>query len=166
MFQLRKLALKGGECQCFRRRPRLRYGGSPPGNASAMHPFRALRPVLALCLLAAAAAGASGFRFLVEDETLCADDERLCIRGSLSYEPNPRLVDFRGRVTATAEPGEFVLVLVGHQRDGTRRYAEMRLAVKGKYSEVVSQRMIPDWPDIDDWALDHVAFRPAPENRR
>ena len=117
-----------------------------------------------LWLLNVTAADAAGLRFLLEQEVFCAPLEALCVDGSITYEPNSRLLALGGRITATRQPGDLVVVLLGHQRDGTARYAEMRIPVEGRYSEVVRHRMVPDWPEIDDWAFDHAEFHPADED--
>jgi len=123
-----------------------------------------LPAVLAALVVAGPAAGerypADGFRFLLNDERVCDAAERLCLRGTLSWEPNVRLFELRGRLLATAEPGELVVTLVGHARDGSRRYTDLSVRLEGRYSEIVDERMIPDWPEVYDWTLEGVAFYP------
>lgn len=119
--------------------------------------------VLAAVLLTASFAASEpgyGFRFLLKDERVCDAAERVCLRGSLSWAPNARLFQLRGRLLTSAEPGELVLTLIGHARDGRRRYADLRVRLEGRYSEIIDQRMIPDWPEVEDWSLDGVAFNP------
>jgi hypothetical protein len=122
-------------------------------------------PLLAVAFVAAspppATSLAPGLRFLLRNSTLCDDRERLCIEASVTWEPNERLVELYGRVKATARPGVFVIVLVGHARDGTARYAEMRVPLEGRYSEIARHKMIPDWPEVQDWAIDHARFEPG-----
>ncbi len=116
-----------------------------------------------VCLATAGAAYAAGLRFVLREEVFCAPQEALCIDGSITYEPNSRLLALGGRITATRQAGEFTVVLIGHQRDGTARFTEMRIPVKGRYSEIVRDRMVPDWPEIDDWAFHHAEFHPDGE---
>lgn len=123
-----------------------------------------LAAVLLLAILAAGAPSARdslspGLRFLLENERVCAPDERVCLRATLSYEPNLRLLDLQGRVLATTAPGELVIVLVGRMRDGSRRFAEMRLRLDGRYGEIVDKRMVPDWPEIYDWRMYSLDYR-------
>jgi len=99
-----------------------------------------------------------GLRFLVRGDKLCDDTGVLCLHASITWEPNARLLELYGRVTATVEPGTFVIVFRGHQRDGTVRYTEMSIPLNGHYSEIARDKIIPDWPEIDDWAVDHGRY--------
>jgi hypothetical protein len=121
---------------------------------------RSLSAILLLFPAWAAASAAPGLRFLVRSETLCDADRVLCLEASVTWEPNERLIQLYGTVQATARPGDFVLVFRGHMRDGVVRYTEMRVPLDGKYSEIARRKMIPDWPEIDDWAFDHARFEP------
>lgn len=110
---------------------------------------------------AAAAGFAPGFRFLVRDDRVCDTTGTICLDMSIVYEPNARLLELYGRVAATTEPGVLVVVFAGHARDGTTRYAEMRIPLDGHYSEIARKKIIPDWPEIGDWAFDHARYEPA-----
>ena len=116
--------------------------------------------LVAAGLLAATGAGAAGLELLVQGERICDARGVVCLDATITWEPNPRLLELRGRVAATAPPGELVIVFLGHQRDGTVRHAEMRIPLEGHYSEIVRDKMIPDWPDVADWAFDHALFEP------
>ena len=137
------------------------YGGvlCPPGPMPS--PFlSSLSAALLLFPAWAAASAAPGLRFLVRSETVCDADRILCLEASVTWEPNERLIQLYGRVEATARPGDFVLVFKGHARHGVVRYTEMRVTLDGKYSEIAREKMIPDWPEIEDWAFDHARFEP------
>jgi len=99
-----------------------------------------------------------GLRFLVRGEKICDTSGALCVQASITWEPNDRLLELYGRVTASTEPGTLWIVFRGHQRDGTVRYTEMRIPLKGRYSEIARDKIIPDWPEIDDWAVDHARY--------
>lgn len=116
-------------------------------------------------LAVAQASSAPGLRFLLRDGRVCDADRVMCLAASITYEPNDRLLSLHGRVAATGPAGVFVVVFAGHARDGTRRYAEMRIPLDGHYSEIARHRMIPDWPEVTDWALDHARFEPRGEDR-
>ena len=101
---------------------------------------------------------APGLRFLVRGEKLCDATGVMCLRASITWEPNARLLELYGRVIASVEPGTLVLVFRGHQRDGTVRYTEMSIPLNGRYSEIARDKIIPDWPEIDDWSFDHGRY--------
>ena len=91
---------------------------------------------------------------------LCDTDKTVCLRGTLIYEPNPRLLRLRARVQFAPGPGELRIMMTGTNRGGDRRYAPMEITLRGKYSEIVDFKMIPDHPDVNAWEIDRISFEP------
>lgn len=114
-----------------------------------------------LLLLAVAASALAGpLRYLARDELLCEPSQATCIRGTLTYEQNSRLLRLRGRVSSAAGPGIFQITLTGTTRQGYRRYAPMEVRIRGRPTEIVDYKMIPDHPDVYDWVIDRIEFVP------
>lgn len=116
--------------------------------------------LLASAVLAPSAALASRTLYLARDEPLCDGPRTLCIDGTLTYDVNDRLLWLRGRVRATAVPGTLRITVKGTNRLGHVRYAPLEVRLRGRASEIVDFRMIPDHPDVANWAIDRVDFVP------
>lgn len=127
---------------------------------SRRHRAQLLAPVAGL-LAALASAGvlASRTLYLAEDEAICDGERLVCIDGTLSYDVNDRLLWLRGRVQFTTVPGLLQITVKGSNRLGHVRYAPMEIELRGKASEIVDFRMIPDYPDVANWAIDHIVYR-------
>ena len=123
--------------------------------------IRAANPVTGVLLLFSVAAIA-GPRDRITDagSMLCDDGDQVCIRGTLTYRSNPRLLEFRGRVQRATGPGLLRIRVVGETLDGFARRTTMQIRIRGHYSEIVEQRLITDHPDVDAWALERVSFEP------
>lgn len=125
-----------------------------------------MRPVLELLGLVAlgcACPALAGPALYIERGGLICDTEQtVCLRGNLVYEPNPRLLRLRARVQFAPGPGELRILMTGTNRSGDRRYAPMEITLRGKYSEIVDFKMIPDHPDVNAWEIDRVSFEPEP----
>ncbi len=124
-----------------------------------------LAPTLAALLLLLALptdALASRLLYLARDEQLCDVQRTACLDGVLTYEVNERLLWLRGRMTTSAGAGTLQIILRGANRLGHVRYAPMEVALRGHKGEIVDFRMIPDHPDVADWAIDRIGFVPAP----
>lgn len=119
-----------------------------------------------LASLASTAALASRTLFLAREELICDAGRVICIDGTLSYDVNDRLLWLRGRVQATAVPGVLVITLRGSNRLGHLRFAPMEVALRGTATEIVDFRMIPDHPDVANWSIDRIEFRPGGDRRR
>jgi hypothetical protein len=117
--------------------------------------------VFAVLLFACAPALAGPLRYLARDELLCAPAKTACVRATLTYEQNNRLLRLRGRLVSAPGPGLMQITLTGTNRQGDRRYAPMEIAIRGKPTEIVDFKMIPDHPDVYDWAIDRIAFKPT-----
>ena len=123
--------------------------------------MRRLAQIL-LCIswsLAMTAAAASQLTYLSRNTLICDEPRDFCLRGSLSYNPNPRLLRLNGRVQKAPGPGLLRITLTGTNRLGHRRFAPMELRLRGTYSEIVDHKMIPDYPDIYAWSVDRVEYQ-------
>ena len=114
--------------------------------------------VALLALLAAADVEASRTIYLARNEALCATGGHACIKGTLSYDTNSRLLTLRGRVQFAPGPGEFRITVKGSNRLGHVAFAPMEIKVRGKPTEIVDFKMIPDHPDVENWQIDHIEF--------
>jgi len=116
---------------------------------------------LSLLALACTVPALAGPTLYIERGGLICDAEKtVCLRGTLVYEPNPRLLRLRARVQFAPGPGELRIMMTGTNRSGDRRYAPMEITLRGKYSEIVDFKMIPDHPDVNAWQVDRVSFQP------
>lgn len=111
-------------------------------------------------ILASGAALAAGTLYLAEAELICDGERVICIDGSLGYAVNDRLLWLRGRVQFTTVPGLLQITVKGTNRLGHVRYAPMELELRGKASEIVEFQMIPDYPDVANWAIDRIVYLP------
>ena len=114
--------------------------------------------VLAAGWAACASVDAATWSYLARDELLCTRDETACVRGTLSFERNDRVLRLRGRVKSAPGPGLFTVWVTGESRGGFRRYAPMEIDIRGRPSEIVDFKMIPDHPDVYEWAIERVEF--------
>jgi hypothetical protein len=114
----------------------------------------------AVLCLGTAPSLAGPFRYLARDELLCEPSRATCVRATLTYEHNDRLLRMRGRLVSAPGPGLIQITLTGTTRQGFRRYAPMEIAVRGRPTEIVDFKMIPDYPDVYDWVIDRIAFVP------
>lgn len=110
----------------------------------------------ALFFLTAAFAGPR--EYLFRGERICDADEVFCIRGTLSYQSNPRQLRLRARVQTAPGPGLLRIRLAGANPQGYRRFAPFEVRVRGHYSEIINHRMIPDHPDVPGWVVERVEF--------
>jgi hypothetical protein len=119
---------------------------------------RRLVTLALLAVFAATPAGAARFTDLLDDEQLCTRDEAVCLRGTLRWEHNPRLLTLRGRLESAPGPGLLTIWLTGTTRLGHRHYAPMEIRLRGNRSEIIDFKMIPDHPDVYEWTIDRVEF--------
>lgn len=106
---------------------------------------------------------ASRTLYLADEELICDSDRVICVDGTLSYDVNERLLWLRGRVRFTTVPGLLQITVKGSTRLGHVRYAPMEIELRGKASEIVDFKMIPDYPDVANWAIDRIVYLPAPD---
>ncbi len=125
---------------------------------SAARAAASLPAVGLLALLAATAVEASRRLDLARDELICAAGRTVCIRGSLTYDTNSRVLELRGRLQSASEPGLFRITVRGSNRLGHVRFAPMEIRLRGNRTEIVDFRMIPDHPDVANWQIDRIEF--------
>jgi hypothetical protein len=104
------------------------------------------------------AALAAPRNYLFHDERVCNSDRVFCLRGTLSYDSNPRLLWLRARVETAPGPGLLRIRLSGANELGHRRFAPFEVRVRGHNSEIIDHKMIPDYPDVQSWVLERVDF--------
>jgi len=110
----------------------------------------------ALLLLSVSLAGPRDYLF--QDKRICVAGEVFCFRGTLAYNSNPRVLHLRARVQKAPGPGLLRILLSGTNQQGDRRLAPFEVEVSGHYSEIINHKMIPDHPDVEDWAVERVEF--------
>lgn len=115
-------------------------------------------------LLTAADAGASRVLYLARQELLCDTAQDACVLGTLSYQTNERLLWLSGRLRSATGPGMLQIILKGTTRQGFVRYTPMEITLRGKATEIVDFRMIPDHADVANWQIDRITFVPATAN--
>ena len=124
--------------------------------------MRYLVSVLMLSLLAPPAAMAGPSETILGKNALfCDEQDRVCLRGTLTYRANSRLLELRSRVQRTVGPGVLKIRLVGENADGHIRRTTIDLRIRGDYSEIVNTRLITDHPDVYSWDLDSISFEPG-----
>jgi hypothetical protein len=96
--------------------------------------------------------------FLFQNQRVCDTSEVFCFHGTFVYESNPRLLHLRARVQTAPGPGMLRIRLAGTNQLGHRRLAPFELRVRGHYSEIINHKMIPDYPDVSNWAIERVDF--------
>lgn len=124
--------------------------------------MRLLSIVFLLFLAAAGAIAGPRERVTGSNAELCDAERNVCLRGAISYYSNPRLFELRSRVQHASGPGLIVFRLTGETRDGHVRRTSIEVRIRGRYSEIVSTRLITDHPDVDSWTLESIQFTPGP----
>lgn len=101
--------------------------------------------------------------YLKKSEVFCDTQQFLCLSGSITYEPNFRILELRARVQKQTGPGEIRLYFSGSNRLDQLRRTEIVLKIRGAHSEIVNLRIRPDAPDVDNWQLAGFLFTPEGE---
>lgn len=131
-----------------------------------------IRPLLGLgAALLSTAAVAGKTQYLLRNERFCDVEEQFCMDGSLRYEVNSRLLRLWGRVRTSPGRGLLRIRLAGTNRLGHRRISAMEVQLRGTIGEIVEFKMIPDHPDVYEWAITGIEFEtgerdPPKESRR
>lgn len=149
------LAVARGEC--FWKVSPIRYAGTL---------CLVITRLSAVLLLLASAGQASTFYFLARNERICAVEEAVCIRGTISYDTNSRLLHLRGRVERAPGTGWLRLTFVGVSERNQRGSTTMEFPIRGRCSEVLDRKLVPDHPQIDDWRLEVMAWFPDERDSR
>jgi hypothetical protein len=123
-----------------------------------------MRPLYAAALLTLLAASVSlaGPREILnrDNASLCDSERRVCLRGTLAFYANPRLLELRSRVQVAEGPGILKFQLVGENANGDTRRTLLEVRIRGHYSEIVNSKLIPDDPDVYSWRLESISFEP------
>ena len=117
-------------------------------------------PRATMVLLIATAALAEERQYIRKNETFCDSSGVLCLHGSLTYGPNSRIVSLNARVQKATGPGTFLIILSGSNRQEMLRRTEIRLTIRGTYSEIINHQMRPDAPDVSEWQISSFVFNP------
>jgi hypothetical protein len=96
--------------------------------------------------------------YLFRNERLCDPGEVFCLSGTLTYQSNPRLLHLRARVQSAPGPGLLRISLTGTNQQGHRHFAPFEVRVRGRYSEIIDHKIIPDHPSVQGWAIERVEF--------
>jgi len=110
------------------------------------------------CLAMQAMAG--DVEYLKKNERFCDLADTTCLRGTIAYRVNERLIELNARVETAIGPGTLRVGLSGENRQGHRRMTSIETVLDGHASEIVSVRMIPDAPDVYSWKIDSILFTP------
>jgi hypothetical protein len=117
---------------------------------------------LSSLLLASVAVAGPPENVTPPNSELCDGQRQVCLRGSLTYYPDPRLLELSGRVENASGPGLLKIQLVGENSDGYKRLTTLEVRIRGNYSEIVNTRLITDHPDVYSWRLVSITFEPGP----
>lgn len=132
--------------------------GCPASHTVVMRPSSAVLP----CLLVASWCLAAPYETINPgNSALCDNEKRVCLRGTLSYYRNPRLLELRSRVQRAEGPGLVKIRVVGENADGHVRRTTLEVRIRGRYSEIVNSKLITDHPDVDSWRLESITFEPG-----
>ena len=108
-----------------------------------------------------AASLASQTLYLARDELICDVERIICIAGTVGYDVNDRLLWLQGRVQFATVPGLLQISVQGSNRLGHVHYARMEIELRGHVTEIVDFKMVADYPDVANWAIDHIIFLPG-----
>ena len=96
--------------------------------------------------------------YLFRGERVCDFAEVFCLRGTLTYQANPRLLHLRARVQFAPGPGLLRIRFSGANELGHPRSAPFELRLQGRPSEIIDHKMIPDHPDVSQWNVEMIEF--------
>jgi hypothetical protein len=119
--------------------------------------------MVVLCLLTVSGSLAGPRETIIgRNASFCDSEGQVCLRGTLSYYANPRLLELRSRVQKAEGPGLLRIRLVGQNSDGHTRRTVLEVRIRGRYSEIVNNKLITDHPDVAAWQLESISFEPGP----
>lgn len=122
-------------------------------------PLLRLPRMVAITLLLPVLAAASPPDFLVKNDDICDPDRTMCIRGSLIYLPDSRIMQLTGRVAGSPGPGWVRILFQGAWR-GYLASSVMEIPIRGTNSEIVEFKYIPDNPAVRYWRILAISFEP------
>ena len=125
--------------------------------------MRLLAVAVVLCLLTVSGSLAGPRETIIgKNASFCDGERHVCLRGTLTYYANPRLLELRSRVQKADGPGLLRVRLVGQNTDGHTRRTVLEVRIRGRYSEIVNTKLITDHPDVDAWQVEAISFEPGP----
>ena len=101
---------------------------------------------------------AGPIEYLFRNERVCDVENVFCLRGTLSYQSNPRLLRLSARVQKSPGPGQLRILLSGKSAQGHRHFAPFEVRLRGGNSEIIDHKMIPDYPEVQSWVVEEVRF--------
>ena len=117
------------------------------------------RLVIAVVLiLSVMTATAEQRRYIKKAEVFCDTADIICLRGSLTYEANSRILTLHARIQRQVVPGTNTMHFTGSNRQDVLKRTEIVHNVKGRYSEIVNKSIRPDAPDVSNWQLASFSF--------
>jgi hypothetical protein len=116
--------------------------------------------VWAVC---SASAAAHGPDLLLRQQRLCDEEQRFCLRGTILYYPNSRLIEINARVIRAPGPGWVSILFRGSDRNNQPNTAVMEFPVRGNTTEIIDRSFIPDYPQVRQWRIIGVIFEQDPE---
>jgi hypothetical protein len=111
-----------------------------------------------LLLLAATSIFAGERLYMKKNETFCDSSGVLCLRGSLTYQTNSRIVSLNARVQKQTGPGVIHITLAGTNRHDMLRRTEIIIIIRGTHSEIIDHQMVPGAPDVYEWEISSFLF--------
>lgn len=93
-------------------------------------------------------------------QNICAENNSICVKGSLEYNYSRGKLVFHGRVKNSSKPGIFTIQVQGISEDNEFYSAYLRTKLNGKYSEIVnieSGSVIKHRRDIE-WTISRVSY--------
>lgn len=101
--------------------------------------------------------------YLLHDELLCDVAEQLCLRGWLSHNDHNNHIELSARVQRAGVPGTVTITLIGETPGKQQVSTSLTLSVRGDYSEIVSVKIVPQWPFQTQWRVDALHFEARPD---
>ena len=117
-----------------------------------------LASAIALCfLLLPSTTLPAASEFLVKNSDICDAEGTMCIRGTLVYRPDSRIMELRGRVKGSPGPGWVRILFRGSWR-GNLASSVFEFPIRGRNSEIIDRKYIPDNPAVRHWRILNIAF--------
>ena len=123
--------------------------------------LRVAQMLTAVMLLSSVELSASEIQYLKKSESFCDSTGVVCLRGTISYRVNSRVLQLRARLQKAPGPGRLLIGVTGNNRLGHPRRADIEVNIRGNNSEIVRTEMIPDAPDVYSWELGTIRFVPG-----
>lgn len=102
---------------------------------------------------------------LLRESRLCDEDRGFCLRGTILYYPNSRLIEIRGRVARSPGPGWVSILFRGSDRNNQPNTTVMEFPVRGTSTEIIDRSFITDYPQVSQWRIIGMIFETDPEAR-